>query len=86
MPKNINERNFSAIVATIFGAIDAASISFNNENIQNLTVEFNDYHIFVLGADHETLILSLLDLNINLGLFLIEIEESIRNIKEILTS
>ena len=36
LPKNIDERNFSAIAATIFGAIEAAAVSIESDTIHNL--------------------------------------------------
>jgi len=83
LPREITERKFGAMAATMFGALEAATI--NLSKVHNLTVELNDYQIIVIGVDDKNIIVSVFDLNMNLGLVLIEMEESIKKIKEILS-
>ncbi|MFX0071130.1 MAG: hypothetical protein ACFFAO_08570, partial [Candidatus Hermodarchaeota archaeon] len=53
--------------------------------INNLTVELGkDYQLIVLKINDQMILVSLLDLNVNLGLILIEIEETIKKIIKII--
>ena len=81
LPKEIDEREFGALTATIFGAIETAGMSIESKNVNNITVEFNNYQLIALDANNYIFV-SLLDLNVNLGLILVEIEESIKIIKK----
>ncbi|MFX0105233.1 MAG: roadblock/LC7 domain-containing protein [Candidatus Hodarchaeota archaeon] len=84
LPFDIDERKFNALAATMFEAIETAASTLGATQINNLTVEFKDYQLIVVGADDNIILVSLVDLDINLGLIFIEIEESIKNIKKIL--
>jgi predicted regulator of Ras-like GTPase activity (Roadblock/LC7/MglB family) len=84
LPIDIDERKFSALAATMFEAIETATSTLETAQINNLTVEFKDYQLIVVGADDNIILVILVDLNINLGLIFIEIEESVKNIKRIL--
>jgi predicted regulator of Ras-like GTPase activity (Roadblock/LC7/MglB family) len=83
LPRDIDEREFGALTATIFGAIETAGTSLESKTVNNITVEFNNYQLIALDAN-DYIFVSLLDLNVNLGLILVEIEESIKIIKKIL--
>ena len=84
LPRDIDDRKFGAMAATMFGAIETAATAVKEHQVNNLTVEFNDYQLLIVGADEQIILVTLLDLNINLGLVFIEIEETIKNIKKIL--
>ena len=84
LPIDIDERKFGAMAATMFGAIETAAITLGRDTINNITVEFNNYQIIVIGIDDQVILVSMLDININLGIFFIEIEETIKNIKKVL--
>ncbi len=84
LPRDIDSRRFGAMAATMFASIETATSTFENNNINSLTVEFgNDCQLIILKATDQILFVSLIDLNVNLGLILIEIEETIKNIKEL---
>ena len=84
LPRDFKDREFGALTATIFGAIETAGSSLESNYVNNITVEFNNYQIIALDAG-DWLLVSLLDnLNVNLGLILIEIDQTKKNIKEIL--
>ena len=85
LPRDIDERKFCAMAATMFGAIETAASTIGNNLINNLTVEFSDYQLIIVQVDKDMILVSLLNININLGLNFIEIEESIKNVKKILT-
>ncbi|MFX0024830.1 MAG: roadblock/LC7 domain-containing protein [Candidatus Hermodarchaeota archaeon] len=80
LPRNIDERKFGAMAATMFGAMETAISTFFDKLI-NITVEFNDYQLIIFGVDEEVIIVSLADINIDLGLIFIEIEECLKNLQ-----
>ncbi|MBY8985980.1 MAG: roadblock/LC7 domain-containing protein [Candidatus Lokiarchaeota archaeon] len=84
LPRDIDDRKFCAMAATMFGAIETAASTIGSNLVSNLTVEFSDFQLFIIEANEHMILVSLLNSNINLGLFFIEIEESIKNIKKIL--
>ncbi|MFX0140314.1 MAG: roadblock/LC7 domain-containing protein [Candidatus Hodarchaeota archaeon] len=80
LPRNIDERKFGAMAATMFGAMETATSTFSDKLI-NITVEFNDYQLIIFGVNEEVIIVSLVDVNIDLGLIFIEIEECLKNLQ-----
>ncbi|MBY8990528.1 MAG: roadblock/LC7 domain-containing protein [Candidatus Lokiarchaeota archaeon] len=84
LPRDIEDRKFCAMAATMFGAIETAASTLGSNSVTNLTVEFNDFQLIIMAADEQTILVSLLNLNANLGLILIEIEEIIKNLKNTL--
>ena len=84
LPRDIDDRKFCAMAATMFGAIETAASTIGSNLVSNLTVEFSDFQLFIIEANEHMILVSLLNSNINLGLFFIEIEESIKNIQKIL--
>ncbi|NVM34319.1 MAG: roadblock/LC7 domain-containing protein [Candidatus Lokiarchaeota archaeon] len=84
LPRDIDERKFGALAATMFGAIETATSNLKENQIMNLTVEYQDYQLIVVEIDDKTVLVSLIDNDINLGLIFIEIEESIKNIRRII--
>ena len=84
LPRDIEDRKFCAMAATMFGAIETAASTLGSNSVTNLTVEFNDFQLIIMAADEQTILVSLVNLNANLGLILIEIEEIIKNLKNTL--
>ncbi|MBA7517395.1 hypothetical protein ES705_09448 [subsurface metagenome] len=84
LPRDIDDRKFCAMAATMFGAIETAASTIGSKFVDNLTVEFNDFQLIIMGADEQLILVSLLNLNTNLGLIFIEIEETIKNLKKML--
>ncbi len=74
LPRDIDNRKFGAMAATMFEAMETAAITLKDK-VLNLTVEFDDYQLVVYVLNAEIIFVSLLELNIDLGLVLIEIEE-----------
>jgi predicted regulator of Ras-like GTPase activity (Roadblock/LC7/MglB family) len=85
LPRDVDERKICAMAATMFGAIETAASTIESNSIDNLTVEFNELQLIIMEVDERMILVSLLNVNINLGLIFIEIEEAIKNIKKILT-
>ena len=82
LPRYVEERKFGAMAATMFGAMETAIATLHNR-IVNLTVEFNDYQLIVFIISTEIIFAAVLELDIDLGLLLIEIEECVKIIKNI---
>ncbi|MFX0008840.1 MAG: roadblock/LC7 domain-containing protein [Candidatus Hermodarchaeota archaeon] len=83
LPRDIEERKFGAMAATMFEAMETASTTLK-DNLVNLTVEFEDYLLIVYTVNAEIILVSLLEINIDLGIVLIEIEECTKIIHNIL--
>ena len=86
LPGSIDDRKFGANAATMFGAIETATNLLKNEIVNNITVEFNDCQIVALGAGEQLILVSLIELNVNIGLILIELEEIIKNVKKVVVT
>jgi len=82
LPRYVEERKFGAMAATMFGAMETA-ITTLQDNIVNLTVEFNDYQLIVFIISIEIIFVAVFELDIDLGLLLIEVDECVKNIKNI---
>ena len=83
LPRYVEERKFGAMAATMFGSMETA-ITTLQDKIVNLTVEFNDYQLIVFIISTEIVFAALFELDIDLGLLLIEVEECVKIIKKIL--
>ena len=74
LPRDIDNRKFGAMAATMFEAMETATTALK-DNVLNLTVELDEYQLIVYVLNAEIIFASLLELNIDLGIVLIEIEE-----------
>ncbi|MHA1292410.1 MAG: roadblock/LC7 domain-containing protein [Promethearchaeota archaeon] len=83
LPRNIDDRKFGAMVATMFGAFETATNYMKSNIINHITVEFSSYQLIIFSVSEQLIIVALLELNINIGLVFIEIEEAINEINEI---
>ena len=84
LPRDVDDRKFCAMAATMFGAIETAASTIDSNKVDNLTVEFSDFQLISMETNENMILVSLLNLNVNLGLCFIEIEEGVKNIKKIL--
>ncbi len=78
-----NEKKIGALAATMFEAMETA-ITELNEEICNITVEYNEYQVVIMGATSQVILVAFIEHNIDLGITLIEVEESLINIQEII--
>ena len=83
LPRDIDERKLGALSATMYEAIETATSSLEDNKIKNLTVEYQDYQLIIMEIDINTILVGVLAQDVNLGLLFIEIEESIKNIKNL---
>ncbi|MFX1378371.1 MAG: roadblock/LC7 domain-containing protein [Promethearchaeota archaeon] len=84
LPRDIDDRKLGALAATMYEGIETATSNLKNNQIKSITVEYQDYQLIIVGVNDKIILVSLSELNVNLGLILIEIEESINNIKNII--
>jgi len=82
LPRDIDNRKFGAMAATMFEAMETAANTLKDK-VLNLTVEFDDYQLVVYVLNTEIIFVSLLELNIDLGIILIEIEECTKIIQKL---
>ncbi|MFX1444156.1 MAG: roadblock/LC7 domain-containing protein [Promethearchaeota archaeon] len=84
LPRDVDKRKIGAIAATIFGAIETASTALkHNDKVYSLSIELDEYQLIVFNASDDIIFASLIDLNVNLGLILIELEETLKKIRNI---
>ncbi|MFX1274447.1 MAG: roadblock/LC7 domain-containing protein [Promethearchaeota archaeon] len=84
LPLDIDNRKFGAMVAALLNGMESAMVTINNKKIQHITVEMSDYQILTISIDDKLFLASLIAIDCNFGLILIEIEEFIKKIKSIL--
>ena len=84
LPREIDGRKLASMSAIMYASIETATSSLNANEIESLTVDYQDYQLTVVTVNDDIILVSLLDINANLGLIFIEIEESIKNIKKII--
>jgi predicted regulator of Ras-like GTPase activity (Roadblock/LC7/MglB family) len=85
LPIDIDYRKVGAIAATIFEAIEAATSALGSDrHVSNLTIELEDFQLNIFKVGNDIILAALIELNVNLGLILIEIEETIRIINNII--
>jgi predicted regulator of Ras-like GTPase activity (Roadblock/LC7/MglB family) len=83
LPRTLNEKSLAAMTATMFEAMESA-IPNKEKIISNITVEYEDYEIFITKVNDQVLFIGLIEHNIDLGLILIEIEEFVDKISQFL--
>lgn len=83
LPRDIDNRKFGAMAATMFEAMETATTTLNDK-LLNLTVEFDDYQLIVYVLNAEIIFVSFLEMKIDLGIVLIEIEECTKTIHKVL--
>jgi predicted regulator of Ras-like GTPase activity (Roadblock/LC7/MglB family) len=71
------------MAATMFEAIGTAITSFEDK-VVNLTVEYDEEQLVIFAINRELILITLLKLNIDLGIVLIELEELVKFIQHFL--
>jgi predicted regulator of Ras-like GTPase activity (Roadblock/LC7/MglB family) len=83
LPRSIEERKFGAIAATILGSMEAATLPFK-ETLCNLTIEFENSQLIIMGSKINILLVVLMEIDVDLGFVLLEMEDILNNINIIL--
>lgn len=84
LPVDIDDRKFGAMAVTMFNAMDTATETLEKSKFYSITAEYNNYQVIAMPANEELIFVTMLHLNINLGLYLIEIEESVKRVQQLL--
>ncbi len=83
LPRDIEERKFGAMAATMFEAVEACANAIQSKQIFNITVRFNDCQLIAIEAGKDAMIVALVELNANFGLYCIELEEIAKKVRKI---
>ena len=83
LPRTFNEKTIGAMTATMFESMESA-IPEAEEKISNMMVEYEDFNVFITKVNSDFLYVGLVEINIDLGLALVEIEEFIGKITHFL--
>jgi len=84
LPLDIDDRKFGAMVAALLNGMESAMETLNNKEIRHITVEMNQIQILILSINEELFLASLIEMECNFGLILVELEEFIKKIKPII--
>ena len=84
LPLDIDDRKFGAMAAALFNGMESAAETLKKDKIHHITVEMNDFQIIALSIDEQLILVSLINIDVNFGLVLIELEEFIDKAKIIL--
>lgn len=84
LPRDIDSRKLASMAAIMYASIETAASSFKTNELKDLTVDYQDYELSVVTINKDIILVSLFDVKANLGLIFIEIEECIKNVKEII--
>ncbi|MHA1106405.1 MAG: roadblock/LC7 domain-containing protein [Promethearchaeota archaeon] len=83
VPRTVNEKKMGALAATMFEAMESA-IEELNEEIINITVEYDEYQLVVIGAKSQVILVAIIEYDIDLGITLIEAEETLNIIQDLI--
>ena len=84
LPLDIDDRKFGAMVAALLNGMESAIDSFKNKKIRHITVEMDQTQILILSIDDDLFLASLIEMECNFGLILVELEEFIKKIEPII--
>ncbi len=83
IPLDIDDRKFGAMTAALLNGMESAMETFSEKKIRHITVEMSDYQILAMSINKEYFLTSLIELECNFGLILVELEEFIKKIEPI---
>jgi predicted regulator of Ras-like GTPase activity (Roadblock/LC7/MglB family) len=83
LPRSIEERKFGAMAATILGSMETATLSFK-ETLYNLTIEFENSQLVIMDSKTNILLVVLMEIGVDLGFMLLEMEDILNNINIIM--
>jgi len=84
LPLDIDDRKFGAMVAALLNGMESAMESLNNKKIRHITVEMDQTQILILSIDKDLFLATLMEIECNFGLILVELEEFIKKIEPII--
>lgn len=80
LPRSIDKRKFGAMASFLYGATETATNSLQS-NVNNLAIQYENSRVIIMDAGKNLILAVLLEINMDLGLLLIEIEGCINKIK-----
>jgi predicted regulator of Ras-like GTPase activity (Roadblock/LC7/MglB family) len=83
LQRSVDERKFGAMAATIHGAMETAIIPFR-EDLLNLIIEYTDSQIIIMSFKTKIVLVVLIEMEVDLGFMLLEMEEILKNINSII--
>lgn len=83
LQRSIDERKFGAMAATIQGAMETAVIPLK-EDLLNLTIEYENSQIIIMSFNTKIVLVILIEMEVDLGFILLEMEEILKNINRII--
>lgn len=84
LPRDVDERRFSAMAATMMGAVETAAATLKKGIVKRVTAEIEKSTIVTMGAGPKVLLVVTAKHNANLGMLMIEMEDSAERIKNIM--
>jgi predicted regulator of Ras-like GTPase activity (Roadblock/LC7/MglB family) len=84
LPKDIDERRFCAMAATMMGAVETAAATLKRGAIKRVTAEIEKATIVTMGAGSKALLVVAARFDANLGMLMIEMEEYADRIRSIM--
>ncbi|MEM2900050.1 MAG: roadblock/LC7 domain-containing protein [Thermoplasmata archaeon] len=82
-PKDIDERRFAAMSATMMGTIETASALLKNGGLKKIFAETEYATIVAIGAGPKALLVVSASKDSNMGMLLLTIEEYAQKIKDV---
>lgn len=84
MPRDIDERRFAAMSATMMGAIETAAATVAKGALMRITAETEHAIIVTMGAGKNAILVITAASSANLGMVMVEMETAIENIRSIM--
>ncbi len=84
LPKEIDDRRFCAMAATMMGAVETAAATLKRGAIKRVTAEVESATIIAMGAGPKAVLVVSADHNANLGMLMLEMEESSDKIRRLI--
>ncbi len=84
LPRDVDERRLGAMSATMMGAVETAAITLNKGTIKRVTAEIEKAILITMGAGKKAILVVSATPNANLGMLMVEMEERVKNIREII--
>ncbi len=84
LPRDVDERRLGAMSATMMGAVETAAITLNKGTIKRVTAEIEKAILITMGAGKKAILVVSASPNANLGMLMVEMEERVKNIREII--
>lgn len=86
LPKDIDDRRFSAMTATMMGAVETAAATLSRGMVKRVTAEIENATVIAMGAGEKAILVVAAGNSGNLGMILLEMEDCAENMKRIMST